>query len=65
MIMIVNKSEQAAAMSSGSASGVNELSSCSMMGAYSKGALNTTKLQWALIEGDFYSGGGDLIKLLR
>ena len=40
--MMVNKSEQAAAMSS--ASGVNELSSCSMMGAYSKEALNTIKM---------------------
>ena len=27
------------------------------MGAYSKGALNIIKLQWALIEGDAYSRG--------
>ena len=37
-----NKSGQAAAISS--ASGVNGLSSCSGVGAYSKGALNTIKL---------------------
>ena len=52
--MMVNKSGPAAAISS--ASGVNGLSSCSRMGAYSKGALNTVKLLWALIEGDPYSG---------
>ena len=40
--MMVNKLGQAAAISS--ASGVNGLSSCSGVGAYSKGALNTIKL---------------------
>ena len=39
--MMVNKSGQAAAISS--ASGVNGFSSCSRMGAYSKGALNKIK----------------------
>ena len=43
IIMIVNKSGQVAAIMS-SASGVNGLSSCYRMGAYSKGALNAIKL---------------------
>ena len=42
IIKMVNKSGQAAAISS--ASGVKGLSSCSRVDAYSKGALNTIKL---------------------